>query len=293
MHNSSSSTPWTHIGLPHELGEVRPWIRWIARFGFWAQGFIHLVVGVLAVQLAAGLGGETESLHSALSAIYRHPLGGTLLVVLAAGFLSFAAWKFVQAFWDPDHIGRNRIGQLFRVGFGFGGLIYLGLAYSAIRLVFRGGDSGRQAENEKAQSATATVLAHPWGQALVVVFVIVLVAFAIGNFVHAWRASFRDQLANARMREGARRTIMMLGRIAFSARGLVFLASAWMFAQAAIQADPSEAGGMSKALGALLRQPYGRWLLGAAGGGFIAYGLFSWALIRYRKLPAEDTGEQG
>jgi len=60
-----------------------------------------------------------------------------------------------------------------------------------------------------------------------------------------------------------------------------------LFAQAAFHADPSQAGGMSEALGELMRQPYGRWLLGHAGAGFMAYGLFSWSLIRFRKLPVE------
>jgi len=269
------------MSLPHELRETKPWIRGIARFGLGAQGFIHLVVGVLAVKLAVGLGGETESLRSALTAIHRHPIGSTLLIVLALGFVSFAVWKFVQAFFDPDGIRQSKVGQVIRVGLGLSGALYLGLAFSAVRVVFFGGDDGSAGENERMESATATTLAQPGGRWLLVLVVLVLLGFAIGNIIHAWRAGFRDRLDQARMRPGMIAALTALGRIAFAARGLVFVAAAWLFTQAALQADPSEAGGASAAMDELLRQPFGAWLLGAAGSGFIAFGLFSWSLIRY------------
>jgi hypothetical protein len=273
------------MGLTHKSSAAKPWIRGIARFGLWAQGFIHLVVGVLAVQLATGLGGETESLRSALTAIHEHAFGSTLLIVLALGFVNFAAWKFVQAVFDPDGIRQTRVGQLIRVGLGCSAVLYLGLAFSAVRVVFFGGDGGSAGENERMESATATTLAQPGGRWLLAPVVLVLVSFAVGNIIHAWRAGFRDKLDQRRTRAGMIKLISALGRFAFAARGLVFLAAAWLFTQAALQADSSQAGGMSAAMDELLLQPFGAWLLGAAGSGFIAFALFSWLLIRYLRLP--------
>jgi hypothetical protein len=273
------------MGRSHESSAAKSWIRGIARFGLSAQGFIHLVVGVLAVQLATGLGGKTESLRSALSAIHEHWFGSTLLIVLALGFVSFAAWKIVQVAFDPEGIRQSKFGKLVRAGLGFSAVLYLGLAFTAVRVVFFGGDGGSAGENQRMESATATTLAQPGGRWLLAVVVLVLVSFAVGNIVHAWRAGFRDKLDQQRTRAGMIKLISALGRFAFAARGLVFFAAAWLFTQAALQTDSSQAGGSSAAMDELLRQPFGAWLLGAAGGGFIAFALFSWLLIRYLRLP--------
>jgi hypothetical protein len=289
MHTSDDASSVDASALSGRLKEVRPWIRLVARIGFAAVGFIHIVVGVLAARLAAGLGGETESLRTALTEIQSKPFGGTLLLVLACGFLCHAAWMLVQAILDPDDVGRTRVGKLLRVGFGFTGMIFVGLAISAARIVLFGGDGGSPDENERAESATAAVLAQPFGQVLIMVFVGVLIAFAIGSLVQAWQARFRDQFLQSRMSDATQRAVVALGRLAYCARGLVFSAAAWLFAQAAIRADPGEAGGMSEAMGELLQQPYGRWLLGLAGAGFIAYGLFSWTMIRFRRLPGDKS----
>lgn len=289
MHSTATRSARFEFTFVPIAEDAKPWIRGVARFGFWALGFIHVVVGVLALQLAAGFGGETDSLHSALSAIYKHPWGGTLLIVLAAGFTCYAAWRLVQAIWNPDRIGHDFIGTWVRVGCGLGGLIYLGLAFSAVRLVFFGGDGGREGERQHMESMTAATLAHPWGRPLLAAVVVILAAAAITNVVRAWRAKFSDQLAAARMASLAHAVVVTLGRYGYLARGSVFAAAASLFARAALDRDPREAGGMSAALGELLRQPFGRWLLGIAAAGFIAYGLFCWSLIRYRRLPADSA----
>jgi hypothetical protein len=161
-----------------------------------------------------------------------------------------------------------------------------------MRLVFFGGATGKEQENRQVESFTAAVLAHDWGRPALALVAGILGAVAVGNLVHAIRARFRNQFARERMSAAMRVIVTTCGRLGYAARALVFAAATWLFARAALQSDPREAGGMAQALDELLRGPYGRWLLGLAGAGFVAYGLFGWALIRYRRLPREPDGRR-
>ncbi len=72
-------------------------LKFIIRSGFLAEGAVYLAVGLLAVQVAVGFGGEADDTKGALQEIGRRPFGGTLLVILAVGLLHYSAWKFVEA----------------------------------------------------------------------------------------------------------------------------------------------------------------------------------------------------
>ena len=76
----------------------------LARAGFLVKGVVYVVVGVLAVQVAAQLGGRVTGTRGAFTTVLAQPFGRTLLLVAAAGLLGYAAWRFLQAFFDPDRL---------------------------------------------------------------------------------------------------------------------------------------------------------------------------------------------
>jgi hypothetical protein len=65
-------------------------------------------------------------------------------------------------------------------------------------------------------------------------------------------------------------------------RCVVFGLIATFLVRAAVQHDPSEAGGLAQALRTLAEQPYAPIVLGAEAVGLAAYGAFQLALARYR-----------
>ncbi len=269
--------------LPDE-NSWRPWLRVIAGFGFWAQGFVYIVVGVLACMLAAGLGGDAESIGSALEEIAGKAFGGILVSILAVGFLSFALWKILQAALDPDEVGDTLWGRVLRGGFLVVGSVYATLSWKAARLVWQGAGIGgaEQQEDERVESMTSILLAQPWGRVLVGIVGVVIAAVAIVNLVRAARARFRELYDDDRMSTVARSVTTALGRVGMIGRAVVLGAAAWLFFRAAWMRDPEETGGMAEALDSLLAKPFGAWLLGIAGAGLAAYGLFHWCMIRYR-----------
>jgi len=59
--------------------------------------------------------------------------------------------------------------------------------------------------------------------------------------------------------------------------------------RAALQRDPSETKGLGGALDVLASQAYGPWLLGFVAVGLIAYAVYCFSYVRYRRF-AEPAG---
>jgi Domain of Unknown Function (DUF1206) len=87
-------------------------IEWLARMGFLVKGVLYIVIGALALQVAAGAGGRLTGSRGALTSVLGQPFGRTLLLVAAIGLLGYAAWRVLQglfavAGWsrDPSEAG--------------------------------------------------------------------------------------------------------------------------------------------------------------------------------------------
>ena len=68
-------------GAQEAAGQVIPWVEKLARFGYAAKGVVYAVIGILALQLASGQGGEATGPEGALSTIGQQPFGRTPLAI--------------------------------------------------------------------------------------------------------------------------------------------------------------------------------------------------------------------
>ena len=73
------------------------WEEVLARVGLVAKGVSYGLVGVLAIGVAAGVGGEATSRQGALHQLAGNSFGEIVLVLLAIGFAAYALWRIVQA----------------------------------------------------------------------------------------------------------------------------------------------------------------------------------------------------
>jgi Domain of Unknown Function (DUF1206) len=71
--------------------------EWLARGGFAARGVIYGVIGILALELALGSGGQNASQQGALKTIARQPFGKMLLILVAIGLAGYALWRLTHA----------------------------------------------------------------------------------------------------------------------------------------------------------------------------------------------------
>src|SRR5258708_35145176 len=91
---------------------ANPWFERLERFGFLARGLIYMIIGVLALQLAAGAGGATATPTSAIALIRRQPAGKGLLVLMNAGPAGYLLGGLFRALIHPFGRGRKTQGMV-------------------------------------------------------------------------------------------------------------------------------------------------------------------------------------
>jgi hypothetical protein len=251
----------------------------MARAGYVAKGVVYATIGVLAMREALGLGGTTTGVGGAMRSMGPQPLGGALLIILAAGLAGYALWKLVQGITDPDQKGSDPHGILRRVGYVGSGVIHGGLAFTAAQSVFGAEDS-----SEDAMAASAMAFQPPLGPILVGLVGLIVIGVGLYQFYAAYGATFRDDLKLYQMSAGEERWVILAGRVGTAARALAIGVAGAFVVLAAYQSDPSETRGLGGALETLQRQPSGSYMLGAVAAGLLVYGAFMLLVARYRRI---------
>jgi hypothetical protein len=257
-----------------------PWFGWAGRIGLAAQGVSYAVVAALALMLAFGWGGMTADRPTALTTLADETLGGLLLVLLAAGFACYAAWRFAKAFFDRGHEGERPKGLAKRTGDLGKGLFYGGLAISVVRILFGADERGER----QADRATGGVLGWPGGRWLVFAVAAAIAVAAVWNVYRGLSRKFEDDLELGQMTRTAQRWISRLGLVGLSSRGIVFGVIAWFLAKAAYEYQAKEAVGLGGALAKVASAAHGKPLLAAVAAGFLAFAAFCLAQARYRDV---------
>lgn len=282
MENRNSS-----LGIVKEQAErlensAGPWVTLLARFGYAAKGVVYIIIGVLAAYAAFTSGGKTTDSRGALQEILFQPYGKYLLGAVAFGLAGYALWRFVQAVKDTENKGSGAKGIAVRLGYAAFGVIYAGLAFSAVQMVL--GSGGKSGGESSSKEWTATLLAQPFGQWLVGAAGLGFIAAAGSHFYKAYTAKFREKLMTSRMSEKAQNFALRSGQFGLAARGAVFGIIGAFLIQAALHSNAGEARGLGGALTALGQQTYGQLLLGVVALGLVAYGFYMLVLARYRRI---------
>jgi Domain of Unknown Function (DUF1206) len=256
----------------------------LARLGYAVKGILYIVIGVLAAFLGLGHGGSATDQRGALGAIGDLPAGKFLLVIMTIGLFAFGLWSIIQALFDTEGEGKRAKGIIARIAYAAVGISYIVLGFGAWRLVTGSGSAG-QSSTSSTQDWTATLLKQPSGQALVVIVGLVVLGIAVYLFMKAYKAPFQAKLNLGGLRATSRKFIINLGRLGYAALGVVFTIIGIFLIVAAVQFNSSKATGLDGALQELLRQqPFGPILLVIVALGLIAYGLYSFAEARYRRI---------
>jgi hypothetical protein len=151
-----------------------PWIGAAGRIGLAAQGICFGLIGVLAIGLAAGVGGEATDPQGALDALARHGWARVLIVALAVGFAGYTVWRLAQAVFDRGGMGSDGPGLFRRAIQLVQGIAYGFLTWGAANVL--AGATGAQKGGEK--KAAAGLLGLPGGRELVGLVATVLVVTA-------------------------------------------------------------------------------------------------------------------
>ncbi|MGW0841829.1 DUF1206 domain-containing protein [Streptomyces sp. NPDC002787] len=257
-----------------------------ARAGLTARGVIYLLVGALALQIAFGGSSEQADRQGALAEISEKPLGSVMLWALGIGLVGMALWRLSEAVFGaagPD--GRKwtkRLASAARFVF------YAFVAYSVLTFASGegsgGGGSGGGSSDEQSRDVTARALEIPGGQWLVGAAGVGVIVAGLWIGVRAAMRSYHKHLRMGEMSRRTRRAVDVTGVAGGIARGLVF-ATAGVFAlRAAIEYEPDQAKGLDDTLRSFAEAPAGPALLACVAAGLVLFGLFSFAMARWRKV---------
>jgi hypothetical protein len=256
------------------------WYEVLARGGLVAKGISFGLVGVLALKLALGSGGQTTSRQGALREVAQHPFGKVVLVALAVGFAAYALWRLIEGFaTDGDEKKKwgKRLGGLGRAA------IYGALTFSALKLVIGAGGGG-ESQDQKAHRTAAMVLGWPGGTWLVGIAGAAIVGAGLFQFWRAFSRKFEERWRG--MGRDAKRWFVPLGIAGHVARGIVFGLIGIFVMKAARDYNPKAAIGLDGALQKLAHASYGPWLLGLTAAGVVCYALYCFVDARYRDVSA-------
>jgi hypothetical protein len=260
---------------------TNPWFERLERFGFVVRGLIYIIIGVLALQLAAGAGGATTNPTSAIALIGRQPQGRMLLALVAAGLAGYSLWGFVRAVLDPLGRGTDAKGLMDRAGFLFSGVSYGLLLIPTVLTLL---DKPAVTAGGGAASVPTSLTSGPLGKWLIVAFGLFWVALGASQLVAAYVAHFTRDLKTAAMSAQEIRLATWLGRIGFAARGVVFGLVGVIILQTVFAPEAKQPPGFDGALTALVRAPYGEALLAAVAIGLILFGVYSALCAKWNKI---------
>ncbi|AZS83117.1 DUF1206 domain-containing protein [Streptomyces griseoviridis] len=253
-----------------------------ARAGLTARGVIYLLVGILAIQVAFGDSSRQADRGGALEEIAQHSFGVVVLWALAAGLVGMALWRLSEVVFgaagQDGRKARKRAMSAVRCVF------YSFVAYSVIMFAASPGGGGGGSSDKQSRDVTARALGLPGGQWIVGLAGVGVVAAGVWIGVRAVRRKYHDKLKLGEMSRRTRQLVDVTGVGGGAARGLVFATAGVFAVRAAIDYEPDRAKGLDDTLRSLAHTPLGPWLLVCVALGFMLFGLFSFALARWRKV---------
>lgn len=255
-----------------------------ARAGLAARGVIYLLVGALALQIAFGHGKRQADRGGALEELADKPFGSAMLWALGIGLVCMALWRLSEiVFGSVGPKGRSAKKRLLAAArFVF----YAFVAYTVLAFAAGSGSSSGSGGSSDKQSkdVTAKVLELPGGQWIVGLAGVGIAIAGVWIGARAVMRHYRDKLKLSEMSQRMRRLVDVTGVGGGAARGLVFAAAGAFAVRAAVDYQPDKAKGLDDTLRSFAETPLGPWLLALVAVGLVLFGLFSFAMARWRRV---------
>lgn len=248
---------------------VKPWIRWYSRVGFSAKGTVYVLIGLVSMLAAVGIGQKTGQ-QGAIAAIAGKPFGELIIWGIVIGLTGYITWLITQVIIEPDNIETISKGILKRIGYLFYALLYMSIAYKFASIAMKSGQTG----NSK-QVWMAKLIDIPYGRIIVGSIGAGILIFAIFQVIIGIKGSYLKELKTHEMDKFERFGLKLIGKIGYIARGLTFGVLGGFILLAGWEAKTSQVTGIDSALAQISQEPYGKIMLGAISLGLFLYGVFT------------------
>ena len=266
----------------NEAVRERPWLETVGQLGWVAKGFVYLLFGATATQIARQEPSDDEaSPTGALNRVLEQPGGRILLSVMAVGLALYFLWRVLSV---AVIRGNDLSAWAHRIGYGFSAVFYVLLAFTAARTVMRGRESGGDSTVEQ---ISRSLLDTGWGRVLVTVGGVITIAVGLYFVVSKGiMRSFTDDLhgVDESDDQAIDWAIIASGVAGWIGRGVVTILVGFFVARAAIMFDPDDARGFDGALRKVATSSTGEIFVWVSAAGLMLYGAFCVFSHRYRRI---------
>lgn len=269
-------TTATHSLSSHPAVE-RDVLNPAARLGLTARAGMYLLIGVLAILVAAAHSTVETDQWGAMQQLNDRGPGHLLLWVVALGLAGYSLWRFSEALFGAAGEGRKTGPRLKSFG---RGCIYAVIAVMAFQIVTGG---GKRSEAGRQVTLSSKVMHHTGGRIAVAAVGVAVAVVGVTLVYEGATRKFEKYLDLSGASRVTRRVVRVIGVIGTVARGVVFALAGIFVIQAAWSYEPKKAAGLDRALRSLRDTPAGPWLLGAVALGLILFGLYGFAEARWRR----------
>ncbi|HET8752944.1 MAG TPA: DUF1206 domain-containing protein [Salinimicrobium sp.] len=251
----------------------------MARAGYVAKGSVYAITGILTFMAAFNMGGQKTGKLQVLQFLDQQSFGNALLILMAVGLACYAAWRFVQSVSDPEGIGSHGKAKAKRFAFFISGIIYLGLAVTAVLRVINAGNSGSGSAASK-----SSILASDIGLLLLGAAGVAIIIAGIYQFKQAYSKSFMKHFDMLTLDREKRKMLKNSAYIGLCSRGVIFLIIGYFALRAAITSNPSQIKTTADAFAFLQESDYGSWLMGIVAAGLVGYAIYMFMMAKYRRF---------
>lgn len=261
-------------------GSGSPAVEVLARAGLAARGAVYVLVGALAVQVALDDKGKQADRGGALTELAGRPFGAFLVWAVGVGLVAMALWRLSEAVLGAAGPGGHDTSKRLLAAVRF--VFYSFVAASVIS--FAAGRKDSDSSDKQSKDATARVLELTLGRWLVALVGVIVVGAGAWIAVRAVKREYRKHLKLSEMSKRTERVVDLLGVVGGVSRGVVFVTAGCFAVVAAVKYDPDKAKGLDDTLRSFAETPAGPPLLVGIAIGLILFGLFSFAMARWRKV---------
>jgi Domain of Unknown Function (DUF1206) len=252
----------------------------LARIGLVARGVLYGTIGLLAIQVAIHSSNERTNQRGALETIEKQPFGHGLLIAVAIGLGGYALWRFTQAILGHGPEGGGDSSAMGRIVAVSSGVSYAAMCALAVSILV---GASSQSSSSPHKSA-AGVLGWPGGRYVVGAAGVIFIGVALFQGYKGLTRKFLEEDKTEQMGPTAQRWMTVIGVAGHLARMVAFGLIGIFVVKAAVDYAPKKAVGLDGALSKLAHQTYGTALLFVVAAGLVAFGLYSIADARYRRI---------
>ena len=268
---------------PEPAGGASSAARPLLSIGWLAKGFLFVVIGILALEIARrGWSRHEADQNGALASLTDVTAGRVLVLAMAVGIGAYALWQLWAAIVaDTDGV----VAAVKRIGWLGLALTYALLAEHAFITAVRGSPPEDSDEGPASPAGVADrLLDVPAGRWMIGVIGLGAAGVGIYNLWKALSKDFLDDIDSDDLSPLHRRVLVMVGGAGFVARALLLVVVGWLFVDAARRQRSGRAAGIDGALEEMSRALGGTILLAATGVGLVAAGLYDMVTFRRQRI---------